>query len=84
MVKFTGRLSQFEELHESVQMELDLLPKETDLEQAESELGKKVAEVFGEFSGAEQLLHLWESANKMRLWFAEKKQIVMERDGLKD
>lgn len=31
MVKFTGRLSQFEELHESVQMELDLLPKETDL-----------------------------------------------------
>jgi hypothetical protein len=24
-------------------------------------------------------MHLWEHANKMRTWFAEKKQILMER-----
>jgi len=72
MVKFTGLQLAFSELQEKVQMELFMAADE-------HELATRLPEAMKDQDNIERFEHLWEIANKMRVWLAEKKQILMER-----
>ena len=75
MLKYSGVLSTFEEMHLEVDAEMMIGKEETD----KAETDNKISEIISKVGKFDEVFKCWVNAAKMRRWLGHKKQSLGER-----